>query len=97
VTKAKLLSIILIVLTILPLLIFATDFTSRAPLRTARAAAGRRAGLTQESQQVRFERRREERAKRRPTFGGAVIGLVVSLFWIGAVGIVGRRVFNLRL
>jgi hypothetical protein len=94
---STLLSIILIIVTILPLIIFATDFTNRAPVRTARTAVGRRAGAPQETQTLRLERRRVERAKRRPTFGGAAIGLVVSLFWIGAAGVVGRRLFRLRL
>lgn len=40
----RLLAIALVIVTVLPILIFATDFTNRAPLRAARAAAGRSRG-----------------------------------------------------
>jgi hypothetical protein len=92
-----LLAIIVTVLTILPLLVFATDLPNRAPVRAAREAALARAGVKPLDPAVREERSRKNRASRHPTLGNAVLAMLVQLFWVCIVAWVGRRGFGLRL
>jgi hypothetical protein len=97
--KVRLLSLILIILTLLPLVVFATDAPNRAFVRAARQAALARAGVTarDEDPALRLERSRVARASRHPTLGSALIAMLVQLFWVCVVAWVGRRVFSLRL
>ncbi|MEO6877713.1 MAG: hypothetical protein ABI205_04470 [Gemmatimonadaceae bacterium] len=46
---------------------------------------------------ARLERRRAARAARHPTFVSVMLGTAAQLFWIAAAGVIGRRLFKLRL
>jgi len=93
----RLLAAILIVLTLLPLLVFATDAPNRAPVRAAREAALARTGAKAEDSDEREERSREARQRRHPPLWGAVTAMLFQLFWICIIALVGRRGFGLRL
>ncbi len=98
---SNLLALILVVLAVLPIVIFATDATNRGPLLRAghagRAVAERRARVAPEDAAARLERRRESRAARHPTLVSVLFGTAVQIFWITAAGVIGRRLFKLRL
>jgi hypothetical protein len=95
--KPRLLAATVVFLTVLPILIFATNATQRGPLVTARNAAIKRAGAIQVPDSLRRERRRLQRQRIRPTPMTAAFGVTVQLFWVAAIGIVGRKFFQLRL
>ena len=95
--KSRLLAATVVLLTVLPILIFASDATQRGPLVTARNAAMKRAGVTQVPDSLRRARRRLQRERIRPTPMTTVFGMTAQLFWVAVIGIVGRKFFKLRL
>ena len=95
--RPKVLAGILSFLAVAPILIFATNLTQRRPLTAARNAALARAGVQQVPDSVRARRQALQRQRLRPTFTSAVLGIALQLLWVVVIGIVGRRVFQLRL
>jgi hypothetical protein len=95
--KTRLLAATVVFLTVVPILIFATDATQRGPLVSARNAAIRRAGVIQVPDSARRARQRTQRDRIRPTLMTAVFGMMRQLFWVAVIGIVGRKYFKLRL
>jgi hypothetical protein len=95
----KLLAVALVIVTVLPILIFVTDFTNSRALRAARQNATQRAGVTlrTENPDARRERIRVIRAKRHPTVGTMVMSMAFQLVMLAAIAVVGRWMFVLRL
>jgi hypothetical protein len=95
--RSRLLAAILVTMTCLPILIFATNATQRGPLVTARNAAFQRARVQPLPDSVRRARQASRRRQIRPTFASAVKGMGVQLFGIVVIAVVGRTWFRLRL
>ena len=97
--SSRLLAAIIVILTCLPLLVFATDAPTRAPVRAARDIALARAGVPnrEDDPSVREERGRRNRASRHPTLASAALAMFVQLLWVCMAAWVGRRWFGLRL
>ena len=95
----RVLGIALVIVTLLPILIFATDFTNSRTLQTARAHALKRAGVTEraESDSVRRERIRVRRARIHPSAMSFLAAMGFQLVMLTAMAIVGHRLFVLRL
>jgi hypothetical protein len=96
----RLLAIALVIVTMLPILIFATDFTNSRVLQTAREESLRRAGVTPkrspEAGQVP-KRKQGRRTRPRPTPLTVMTSMASYLVILTLMAIVGRRVFALRL
>jgi hypothetical protein len=95
--KPRVLAGIIVFLTLTPILIFSTDATQRGPFVTARNAAMQRAGVTQTPDSVREARARLQRQQICPALKTAALGMMVQLIWAALVGLVGRKLFALRL
>jgi hypothetical protein len=95
----RLLAIALVIVTILPILIFATDFTNSRVLRDARGRALQRAGVSvsPESQDARRERIRTRRASIHPTAWTVAEAMMFQLVMLTAIAVLGKRLFKLRL
>jgi hypothetical protein len=95
----RLLAIALVVVTVLPILIFATDFTNSHALQSFRTRTLQRAGvgLTPESQDARRERNRIRRASMYPTASTVATSMAFHLVVLIVIGVAGRRIFALRL
>lgn len=95
----KLLAIGLVILTVLPLLIFATDLTNRNVLRNARHRAQQAAGerRPEENREVRRLRVREMRSKIHVNPLGIATAIVFQLVMLTVIAAVGWRLFSLRL
>jgi hypothetical protein len=94
---SRLLAFALVAVTILPLVIFATDATNGRLAREARSAALKRAGVTQLDDGTRNQRARASRARRHPGIGRVTGAMLLELFWIVVIAAAGRRLFALRL
>lgn len=95
----KLLAVGLMILTVLPLLIFATDLPNRGFMRNARQRVQQQAGAPRREvdREVRRQRISEERAKVRVNPGRFSYAIVFQLVMLVALAVVGRRLFSLRL
>lgn len=95
----RLLAIGLVVVTVLPILIFATDFTNSRALQSARGRALKQAGvrLAPESDDARRERIRVRRASIHPTASTVATSMAFQLVMLIVIAVVGRRLFALRL
>jgi hypothetical protein len=95
----RLLAIALVIVTALPILVFATDFTNSRVLRAARQAAAPRARArpVTETPDARRERIRVRRAGNHPTVPGVAMAIAFQLVMLTAIAVVGRRIFVLRL
>lgn len=98
-TRTKLLVIALITVTVLPILIFATDLTNWRVTQSLRERALERSGVTinAQSPDVRSERRRVSRANIHPTALSAVMSITIHLGTLILFAVAGRRLFALRL
>jgi hypothetical protein len=94
---SRLLTFALVVCTILPLVIFATDATDSRLVRETRSAALTRAGVKQLDDSTRNERARASRARRHPGVVRVTESIIVELFWVVVIAAAGRRLFTLRL
>ena len=95
----KLLGVALVIVAVLPLLIFATDFTNSQVLRSARKAATQRSSNrpAEESEDAMRERIRIRRAKMHPVVPSVALAMTFQLVMLSAIAFVGRRLFALRL
>jgi hypothetical protein len=95
----KLLAIGLVILTVLPLVIFATDLPNRTFMRTARQRAQQGSGAPQEdaNREVRRQRVRAQRAKIHVNPLGIASAIVFQLVMLTVIAAVGWRLFALRL
>ncbi len=95
----KLLAVALVIVTLLPLLIFAVDLPHWRSVEAARARALARAGVTErpESEEAFRVRRLVRRATIVPSPGSLAEALATQLGVLIVVGTLGRRVFTLRL
>jgi hypothetical protein len=95
----KLLAIGLVILTVLPLVIFATDLPNRAFMRAARQGAQQRAGVrhADENPELRRQRVRELRARIHVEPVRAAFAIVFQLVMLTIIAVLGRRLFSLRL
>jgi hypothetical protein len=99
----RLLAIALVVVSVLPVLIFATDFTNSSFLRSARQRTRPRAqqagALRQpaEADSVRREQVRVRRARIHPTALSITTSMTFQMVMLIAIAVVGRRLFALRL
>lgn len=94
-----LLAIAMVVVTVLPILIFATDLTNSHALQSFRERTLQRAGvrIAPESQDVRRERNRVRRANMHPTASSVAMSMASYLVVLIVIAVVGRRIFALRL
>jgi hypothetical protein len=95
----KLLAVGLVILTVLPLLIFATDLPNRSFMRAARQRAQQGSNRPNEdaNREVRRERIRKERAKIQVNPARIAYAIVFQLVMLTVIAVVGRRLFSLRL
>jgi hypothetical protein len=95
----KLLAIALVIVTVLPIVIFATDITNSGALRATRQATLQRAGVAaqEENPDTRRERVRARRAQIHQTVATVVMSMTLQLVILTAMALVGRRLFALRL
>jgi len=95
----KLLGIGLVILTVLPLVIFATDLPNRVFMRAARQRAQQSAGVrnAEEDREGRRQRIREQRAKIHVTPARVAYAIVFQLVMLTVIAAVGHRLFALRL
>ena len=95
----KLLAIALVVVTLLPIVIFATDFTNSRQLASGRERTLQRAGVktVPESDSARRGRVRVRRASMHPTGYRVMMSMTFQLVMLIAIATVGRRLFALRL
>lgn len=94
-----LLALIITVLTVLPLVTFAADLPNSRLLRDAREQVAARSGrrFREENPEVRRTQLRLRREQLGTTPTRAVMAMGVQLFFLVAAGVIGRRVFALRL
>jgi hypothetical protein len=94
-----LLALIIVVLAVLPLAVFATDLPNSRALRAAREQVAERSGrhFVDEDPDVRRRRLMLRRETLGTTWPRIVESMVVQFAFVAAAGIVGRRVFGLRL
>lgn len=106
--RTRVLAVALVVVAVLPIAIFATDFTQSDVLRSARArvrerererergrALGRREPQLTDS--ARRERVRVRRAQIQPSPGSMIASIGFQVILIVAIGAAGRKIFALRL
>ena len=95
----RLLAIALVIVTVLPILIFATDFTNSRQLQAVREGTLQRAGvrLAPESEDARRERVRVRRASIYPSVSTVAMSMAFQLVMLILIAVVGRRLFALRL
>ncbi|MDQ2668392.1 MAG: hypothetical protein M3Z05_20710 [Gemmatimonadota bacterium] len=95
----ELLAIGLVILTIPPLVIFATDLPNRGVMRAARHRAQQASGdrLVDEDREARRQRIREDRSTIHVTVPRVGCAIVFQLVTLTVIAVVGRRVFALRL
>ena len=99
-TRASaLLALIIVVLAVLPLAVFATDLPNSRALRAAREQVAERSGrrFVEEDPDLRRRRLMLRREALGTTWPRAVESMFVQFAFVAAAGIVGRRVFGLRL
>lgn len=98
-TMTKLLAIALVIVTLLPIVIFATDFTNSEVVRASRQAAFKRAGVNvpEDTPEARRARVHDRRAKIQPTVGTVFLSVTIQFVILTAMAVVGRRLFALRL
>lgn len=98
--RTRLLAAALVIVAILPIAIFATDFTQSGMIRAARRRVQERErGSTQPrmSDSARREMVRVRRARRHPTPGTIAESMAFQLIMIVVIGAAGRKIFALRL
>ena len=95
----KILAVGLVILTVLPLLVFATDLPNRSFMRNARQRAqqGSRRPTEDANREVRRQRIREQRARIHVEPARVGYAVVFQLLMLTAIAAVGRRLFSLRL
>ena len=96
----KILAIGLVILTVLPLIIFATDLPNRMFMRNARqraVVAGVRTSGADENREVRRQRVRQQRSKIHVNPLGIAYAIVFQLAMLAVIAAVGLRLFSLRL
>jgi len=95
----RLLAIALVIVSALPILVFATDFTNSRVLQTARQGAVPRAHArpVTEAPDARRERIRVRRAGIHPTMPSVAMAIAFQLVMLTAIAAVGRWLFVLRL
>jgi hypothetical protein len=95
----RLLAIALVIVTLLPILIFATDLTNRRVLQATRERALQRASVRPrpESQDARRGRIRARRASIHPTVPTVAMSMAFQLVMLAVIAVVGKRLFALRL
>ena len=94
-----LLVLVVATLTVLPVVVFATDLPHRRTVQARREQALERAGVAvrRESEAVRQERRRAGRANAHPTASSFAMSMAIQLVILALFAAVGRRLFALRL
>ena len=95
----RILAVALVIVTVLPILVFATDFTSSRSPQRARQGALERGGVPErrDAPDTRRERIRVRRAMFHPTVATMVTSMGFQLVMITVMGVVGRRLFTLQL
>lgn len=99
----RLLAVALVIVSVLPVLIFATDFTNSSFLRSVRQRSRQReqqVGTVRSpapNDSLRREQVRIRRARIHPTASTFVMSLGFQLVLLIAMGVAGRRIFALRL
>ena len=95
----KLLATALVIVTLLPIVVFATDFTNSGAVRATRQTVLKRAAVRgrEEAPGVRRERTRMQRAKIHPSVATVLMSVTFQIVMLTAIAVVGRRLFALRL
>ena len=95
----RLLAIALVVVTVLPIAVFATDLTNRPVFTGLRERAGQRVNTRRvpEAPEARREQLRVRRARARPTVARVVGSMVLQFAVLLAIAVAGRWLFALRL
>jgi hypothetical protein len=95
----RLLAIALVVVTLLPIAVFATDLTNRHIVtslrdRTRQEANAQRATLPPD---IRREQLRARRARQQPSAARFAMSIALQFAMLLVIAVVGRRLFALRL
>jgi hypothetical protein len=95
----RLLAIALVIVTLLPVLVFATDFTNSRALQSARERTVPRTGIRRDrgSPEARRLSIRARRATIHPTAPSVAMAFGFQLVMLTVLAVVGRRLFALRL
>ena len=97
--SSALLAAIIVVLAVFPLVVFATDLPNSWALRAAREQVAVRSGrrYVEVDPDVRRRRQMLRREALGTTWSRAFASMLLQLAFVVAAGVVGRRVFGLRL